>query len=66
MEEKLSLQSDSPSFGRPTLWFLLAGVLVVMAIAGMLLKARVAVAALSWGWEDIISPVTSEPSTDSR
>ena len=56
----MSLQSDSPRFGRPTLWFLLAGVLVVMAIAGMLLKAKVAVAALSWGSQDILSPVSSE------
>jgi cellulose synthase (UDP-forming) len=42
------------------LYYVLAVALCALAVIGMVLKARDAVAALSWGWQDLVTPVTSE------
>src|SRR6266536_52291 len=34
--------------------------LCVLAVAGIVLRSREGIAGLSWGWEDIVRPVTSE------
>ena len=53
-------RADFSAFKRATLHLFLAAVLLVLAIGGVLLRARDAVAALGWGWEDIITPISSE------
>jgi cellulose synthase (UDP-forming) len=42
------------------LYYVPAVALCALAVIGMVLKGREAVAALSWGWEDLVTPVTSE------
>jgi endoglucanase len=42
------------------LYYVLAIALCLLAVAGIALNGRDAVAALSWGWQDIVTPVTSE------
>ena len=42
------------------LYYVSALALCALAVTGMLLKGRNAVAALTWGWEDLVTPVTSE------
>ena len=42
------------------LYYVLAMALCVLAVTGIVLRGRDAVAALSWGWEDIVTPVTSK------
>ena len=41
-------------------YYVPAVALCAFAAMGMVLKARDAVGALSWGWQDLVSPVTSE------
>jgi cellulose synthase (UDP-forming) len=46
---------------KATLYYVLtAVVLCVLVVAGIVLRGRDAVGALSWGWEEIATPITSE------
>lgn len=38
----------------------LGGVLCALAVTGLLVRGRDIAVALSWGWEDVVTPVTSE------
>jgi beta-mannanase len=42
------------------LYYVLAMALCVLAVTGIVLRGRDAVVALSWGWKDIVTPITSE------
>ena len=42
------------------LCYVLALALCALALTGIVLKGREAGAALTWGWEDVVTPVTSE------
>jgi endoglucanase len=42
------------------LYYVIAVTLFVLSLAGLVLKGRDAFAALTWGWEDILTPVTTE------
>jgi beta-mannanase len=42
------------------LYYAPAVTLCALAVIGMVLKGRDAVVALTWGWEDLVTPVTSE------
>jgi cellulose synthase (UDP-forming) len=46
---------------KATLFYVLTVVaLGILVVTGIVLRGRDAVAALSWGWEDLVTPVTSE------
>src|SRR4051794_18535634 len=57
MESKLQQRTDQL---KVILHLVLAAVLCILAVSGILLRGREAVAALTWGWEDIVTPITSE------
>jgi cellulose synthase (UDP-forming) len=42
------------------LYYVLALALCVLALSGLVLRGRAAVTALTWGWEDIAIPITTE------
>jgi hypothetical protein len=42
------------------LYYVIALALFVLSLAGLVLKGRDAFAALTWGWEDILTPATTE------
>jgi cellulose synthase (UDP-forming) len=65
MEASLQQPADDTTSMRANqiktaLYFVLAVVLCVLVLTGMLLRGRDAIAGISWGWEDIVTPITSD------
>jgi cellulose synthase (UDP-forming) len=65
MEGSLQRRADVTAFLRAhqlkaVLLSMLAAVLLSLPIAGLTLRGRDPVAAITWGWEDILTPITSE------
>jgi cellulose synthase (UDP-forming) len=65
MEGSLQRRADGSAFTRadrlkPALLSVLVAALLFLPIAGMLLRGRDPIAAITWGWEDILTPITSE------
>jgi endoglucanase len=65
MEGSLQRRADVTAFARArqlkaALLFVLAAVLLLLPIVGLLFRGQESIAAITWGWEDILAPITAE------
>src|SRR5262245_20059266 len=65
MEGSLQRRADVTAFTRAgqlkaALLSVLAAFLLLLPIVGLLFRGQESIAAITWGWEDILAPMTSE------